>query len=258
MKAAIIIPARFAATRLPGKLLLAQTGKPLIQHTYEQAKKSNHATAVIVATDDQRIYDVVTAFGGTAVMTAPSHETGSARIAEAAAHIQADIIINLQGDEPELDPAHIDKLIESQARSNCFASTLACPFPANAVKGPGSPDDGSAVKVILGAKLGPDVHEAAFFTRSICPYPRDAAGLIANPQNYFLHIGIYAFTPQSLRAFSKAPPAALEQSQRLEQLRILEMGEKIAVRVVSAGAPGIDTPDDYRKFVARELARARQ
>ncbi len=251
MKAAIIIPARIASTRLPGKPLLAETGKPLIQHTYERARKSQRASRVIVATDDARIFDAVCGFGGDAVMTAAEHESGTARAAEAAKALDADIIVNLQGDEPEIDPGDLDRLIELQAAGLGFASTLACPFAADAVAGAGSPDDPSAVKVILGEPLGATAFRAIYFTRALCPYPRDDHGLIADPQKYFLHVGVYAFSKASLDAFVAAPMGALEQTEHLEQLRILEMGEVIVAGIVDKAAPGIDTPEDYNGFVER-------
>ncbi|MHA7871601.1 MAG: cytidylyltransferase domain-containing protein, partial [Hyphococcus sp.] len=189
MSAAVIIPARYASTRLPGKLLLADTGKPLVQHTYEQAKQAQNADAVIVATDDARIARAVEAFGGAVVMTARHHETGTARVAEAAAQTDADIIVNLQGDEPEIDPADIDRLIDAAADVACFAATLVCPFDLEARAGPGSPEDTAAVKAILGEEMSGGVFRARYFTRSICAYPRDAEGRIIDPQRYHLHIG---------------------------------------------------------------------
>ena len=255
MNAAIVIPARYGSTRLPGKPLLAETGKPLIQHVYEQARKTKHASAVIVATDDGRIFDAVKNFGGDALMTAADHESGSARIAEAAAAVDAEIIVNLQGDEPEVDPAHIDRLIEIQAAARTFASTLACRFPADAKSGAGSPDDPSAVKVILGQRGDANTYRALYFTRSLCPYPRDNHGLISAPEKYFLHIGVYAFSRASLKAFAETPPGVLEQTERLEQLRILEMGEPIAVGIIDSAPPGIDTPEDYAAFVRRSAGQ---
>ncbi len=255
MKAAIIIPARYGSMRLPGKPLLAETGKPLIQHTYEQAAKSARASSVIVATDDMRIHDAVRGFGGAAMMTSPAHDTGSARAAETAEAVDADIIVNLQGDEPEIDPGDLDHLIDIQARGQSFASTLVCRFPKWAAEGPGSPDDPSAVKAVLGRELGGGARRALYFTRSICPYPRDNHDRIAAPENYFLHVGVYAFTKASLAAFAAAPAGALEKIERLEQLRILEMGEVIAAGVIGQAAPGIDTPEDYREFVARMAKR---
>lgn len=250
MKAAIVIPARYASTRLPGKALLAQTGKPLIQHTFERALKARCASAVVVATDDRRICDAVNSFGGRAVMTG-EHNSGSARVAEAAAALDADIIVNLQGDEPEIDPAHIDRLIEIKAAHDCFAATLACPFAKDAAGGPGSPDDPSAVKAILGTKIAQGVFWARYFTRTLCAWPRDADGRIERPERYLLHVGVYAFSKKSLARFAAAPPGALEIAERLEQLRILEMGEVVAVGVVDAAAPGIDTAADYESFVRR-------
>ena len=255
MKAAVIIPARYASTRLPGKPLLTETGKPLIQHTYEQALSADKVSSVLVATDDARIAEAVRAFGGAAVMTSPDHETGSARVAEASAHTDADIIVNLQGDEPEIDPADIDKLIAVHEQGRSFASTLACCFAPTASAGPASPDDPSTVKAILGEEMGSGARRALYFTRSICSYPRDACGRIEAPERYYLHLGVYAFSKASLAVFAAAPPGVLEQSERLEQLRILEMGETIAVAEVAAAAPGIDTPEDYVAFVARHAEK---
>lgn len=251
MKAAIVIPARYASTRLPGKPLLAETGKSIIQHVYEQAAQAQRASRIIVATDDERIANAVAAFGGEAIMTSPDHETGTARVAEAAAELDADIIVNLQGDEPEIDPDDLDALIAIQALGKSFASTLACRFPETAIGGSGSPDDPSAVKVIMGEALAVGVNRARYFTRRLCAYPREADGGIKEPQRYYLHVGVYAFSRSSLAAFATAPCGALEASERLEQLRILEMGKVIAVGEVKAAPPGIDTPDDYAAFVKR-------
>ena len=251
MKAAIIIPARYASTRLPGKPLLTRTGKPLIQHVYENALRVKKAASVTVATDDQRIFDAVTGFGGKVVMTSAAHETGSARIAEAASGIDADIIVNLQGDEPEIEPHHIERLITLQQDAGAYASTLACPFPADATAGPGSPEDPSAVKAILGATINEDAYWARYFTRHQAVWPRDAAGLIETPQEYYLHIGVYAFSKASLMDFAAAPAGALEKIERLEQLRILERGGKIAIGLIPRAAPGIDTPEDYEAFIRR-------
>lgn len=254
MKAAIVIPARYASTRLPGKPLLAETGKPLIQHVYEQAARAKRAADVVVATDDDRIANTVAAFGGDAVMTSADCRSGTARVAEAAARLDADIIVNLQGDEPEVDPGDLDLVIGMHARAQCFASTLVCRFPQSAARGAGSPDDPSAVKAILGETLAPGMRRARYFTRRICAYPRDDNGGIRTPERYYLHVGVYAFSQESLSAFAAAPCGALEASERLEQLRILEMGETIAAGEVRAAAPGIDTPEDYAAFVKRMAA----
>lgn len=251
MKAAIIIPARYASSRLPGKPLLCETGKPLIQHTYEQASLAQSVDTVIVATDDQRIFDAVTAFGGKAVMTSADHATGSARVAEAATNTNAEIIVNLQGDEPEIDPAHIDLLVDIAGGVDCFAATLVCPFDRSATSGPGSPEDPAAVKAILGDQIGDGVFKAHYFTRSQCIFPRDAQGMITAPEAYHLHVGIYAFRHSNLAQFTKWDAGMLEMAENLEQLRILENGKMIAVSKVDVAPVGIDTPDDYRAFVQR-------
>lgn len=240
MKAAIIIPARFASTRLPGKMLREAAGKPLIQHTCERARQAKRASKVIIATDDERIVKAARGFGADAVMTDPAHSSGSARVAEAARKIDADIIVNLQGDEPEIDPANIDRLIALQSARAPFCSTLACPFPKSA-----DPADPSAVKAILGREIEEGAHEAIYFTRARAPFPRDGGG------EFYLHLGIYAFRKESLQAFAAAPEARLEKIEKLEQLRMLEMGEKILVALVGASAPGIDTPEDFAAFKTR-------
>ncbi len=251
MKAAIIIPARYASTRLPGKPLLARTGKTLIQHVYERAAQASAAQHVVVATDDVRIFDAVKSFGGAAVMTRADHDSGSGRVAEAARDLDSDIIVNLQGDEPEIEPAYIDRLISLQAQTGAFASTLACRFPSGAKSGPGSPDDPAAVKVILGEAIGDNARWARYFTRALGVWPRDEGGRITSSADFFLHLGVYAFSKASLAEFASAPPGALEQIERLEQLRILERGGRISVGLVKQAAPGIDTPEDYDAFVRR-------
>lgn len=243
MKAAIIIPARLASTRLPEKLLLEAGGKTILQHTYERARQATLAARVVIAADDERILAAARGFGAEAVMTRADHQSGTERAAEAAEKIDADIVVNVQGDEPEIDPANIDRLIQAQAGRACFASTLACPFPDEARL-----DDPSAVKVILGKRVEAGVHEALYFTRALAPYPRDGA---PERTNYHLHIGVYAFRRDALRAFAAAPQGRLERIERLEQLRILEMGERIMAVLASRAAPGVDTPEDLEAFRRR-------
>ncbi|MEQ8935875.1 MAG: 3-deoxy-manno-octulosonate cytidylyltransferase [Amphiplicatus sp.] len=253
MKAVIVIPARFASTRLPGKMLLEAGGKSLIQPTYERAREVRSAARVIVATDDARIEAAVKGIGGEAIMTDPTHSSGSARAAEAARGLDADIIVNLQGDEPEIVPAAIDRLIALQRAHKPFASTLACPFALGA-----RPEDPSAVKAVLGKNIdGADAHEALYFTRALAPYPRDAKGAV-DPSQFHLHIGVYAFRADALQAFARAPESRLEKIERLEQLRILEMGERLLALLVDAAAPGIDTPEDFDAFKRRAEKRQRQ
>ncbi|GGD08701.1 3-deoxy-manno-octulosonate cytidylyltransferase [Aquisalinus flavus] len=260
MKAMIVIPARFASSRLPGKPLLVAGGKPLIQHTYEKAAGSS-ADRVIVATDDERILKTVQDFGGEAVMTSADHQTGTARVAEAADRIAGegepvDIVVNMQGDEPETDPAHLDALIAVHRAAlagdrPAFVSTLVCPFAPEPVDGPGSPQDPSCVKALLGHPRADGGCDALYFSRALTPYPRDDGGRVSDPTVYYLHIGIYAFSAASLRAYDSLPAGRLEAIEKLEQLRILEAGERIAAAIVPQAAPGIDTPADFAAFKQR-------
>ena len=242
MNAVIVIPARLHSTRLPRKLLLPIGGQSVIERTWRQAKKSGCAD-VVIATDAAEIADAARGFGARVVMTRADHQSGTERIAEAAAALpDAEMIVNIQGDEPEIDPAHIDALVALHRVAGAFASTLACPFPAGL-----DPHNPAAVKAVLGGRIEgvAEAFNALYFTRAPAPFPREGAGA------FHLHIGAYAFGRAALMRFAAAPPGRLEQIEMLEQLRILEMGEKIAVRVVSGAARGIDTPEDY------EAARAR-
>lgn len=242
MNAVIIIPARLESTRLSRKLLRDLCGKPVIQRTYEQATKARFASRVLIATDAAEIARAAKSFGAEVVMTRSEHQSGTERIAEAARSIDAGLIVNIQGDEPEIDPAHIDALIETHALAKRFAATLACPFPADL-----DPENPAAVKAILGEAIaGLDrVYEARDFTRAV-PEGRHAP---------HLHVGAYAFGRDALLRFASAPPGTRERLERLEQLRILEMGESIAVKIVDRATRGIDTQSDYEASVAR-FARA--
>ncbi len=249
MRTLIVIPARLGSTRLPRKPLLAETGRPLIQHTYEAAARVPGAR-MLVATDAEEVAAAVRAFGGEAVMTDAGHETGSARVAEAAAGTGAEIVVNLQGDEPEVEPEAIETLIELHAAAMraprpAFASTLACPFPSGA-----DPDDPNAVKVVLSQPGEDEARSALWFSRSRLPYPRREG------EPPLLHVGLYAYGRDSLAAFARMPQTPLELTESLEQLRVLETGHRIAAAVVPAAAPGIDTRADYDAFLARWRARA--
>lgn len=240
----IVIPARYASTRLPGKPLLAETGKPLIQHTVEQAARVKGAE-VVVATDDEKIRTAVEGFGGTAIMTAADHESGTDRVAEAALGRDCDVIINVQGDEPEISPDAIQLLIDTHLSAQsgprpAFASTLVCPFPEDT-----DPAGPNAVKAVLSAPDKANIRSALYFSRSLIPFPRSGK---VRP---FLHLGLYAFRPDTLQKFPVLPRTPLEQTESLEQLRILEHGHRIACGVIEAAAPGIDTPEDYAAFVER-------
>jgi 3-deoxy-manno-octulosonate cytidylyltransferase (CMP-KDO synthetase) len=244
MSVIAVIPARYASTRFPAKPLARNTGKYLIQHVVEQVNRAQRITRCIVATDDQRIADAVRSFGGHAAMTRQDHPSGTDRIAEvvnATPGNPSDLILNVQGDEPEIEPAYLDQLIaRMQEDPACPIGTLACPFPPDA-----DPDDPNAVKVVIN-RAG----RALYFSRARIPYPRaDAAA--AQRLGWLLHLGVYAYRRDFLLQFASWPPSALERMERLEQLRVLDNGYPIAVEVVQRASLGIDTPADYEAFVAR-------
>ena len=247
MSIVAVIPARYASSRLPGKPLLAETGRPLIQHVVEAAARSVRLDRVLVATDDERIARVVRGFGGEVVMTKPDHPSGTDRVAEVAAAIpNARIIVNVQGDEPELSPNAIDEVVD-RLRDDRDApmATLATPILDDSVF-----LDPSCVKVV--ASRG----RALYFSRSPIPHHRD--GLPAGHPLGLLHLGLYAYRRDFLLDLAKRPPSPLEQAEKLEQLRVLEAGHPIALGVVDEPSIGIDTPEDYRRFVARwRAARSR-
>lgn len=243
MRILAVIPARYASTRLPGKPLLADTGRTLIQHVVEAARKSSRLTQIVVATDDSRIFDAVKAFGGDAVMTRDDHVSGTDRVAEAARLVpQVDLVINLQGDEPEIAPESINTLIEVMIkRPEAVMGTLATPIYDESVY-----LDPSCVKLVKD-----DGGYALYFSRSPIPYHRDGAPTDGQPWG-LLHLGVYAFRPQFLQQVATMPTADLEVSEKLEQLRVLENGHRIAVGIVHERCVGIDTPEDYARFVERQ------
>lgn len=270
MSIAIVIPARWASTRLPEKMLLSETGWPLIRHTYEQAKKARLAQKVVIATDDERIFQAVRSFGGEVVMTDPNHPTGTDRLAEVATNFlpNADLIVNVQGDEPELEPEKIDLLITLAQASDCAMATLVTPFPSHLQSGAGSPLDPNCVKAVLGSPISVPTtlnggeaspsrvgYQALYFSRSLVPYPRDSQGCVLQPENYFLHLGIYAYHPRFLQEYVKLPQTPLEITEKLEQLRILEHGYRIVAGVVTHATAGVDTRADYEAFVKRHQQR---
>ncbi|MDY3973675.1 3-deoxy-manno-octulosonate cytidylyltransferase [uncultured Veillonella sp.] len=232
MKIACVIPARYASTRLPGKPLADIAGKPMIQRVYEQVAKATHPEIVIVATDNQRVYDVVQSFGGTAAMTRADHLTGTDRLAEVArAYEDIDVIINVQGDEPLIEPALIDELASLfENESDLKMATVGAPLLESEYNEP------SAVKVVCNKK-----GNAMYFSRSLIPYPRNA--FVNGPLK---HIGIYAYTREFLLTYSQMEPTAAELTESLEQLRALENGVPIRVIKTSARFVGVDTPEDLQ------------
>ena len=240
MKVAVVIPARFASTRLPGKPLLRGTGKYLIEHVYERAVESGAAT-VVVATDDERIADAVRSFGGVVAMTRADHPSGTDRVAEVAAGLYADVVVNLQGDEPHLDPAAVQQLTDLLRDPAADVATLAAPIRDAATYY--SPN---AVKVVCD-----DRGRALLFSRSPVPCVREGEpDFAADPPRFRLHIGVYAFRRDSLLRLAALPPNWLEQTEKLEQLRWLAAGAMILVGTTPTAHRGIDTPADYAEFVA--------
>lgn len=238
MKTAIVIPARYASSRLPAKPLLRETGKYLIQHVYERACESRADTA-IVATDDQRIFDAVKSFGGNVVMTRDDHPSGTDRVAEVAAALDADVIINVQGDEPMIEPGTLDllaQLLEQDPKTQM--ATLATPIASADLW-----RDPNCVKVVCD-KLG----GALYFSRSPIPYVRDGVPDFTR-KGFLQHLGLYAYRRHFLLELAKLPPEPLEQTEKLEQLRVLALGHRIQVGVVPHAHRGVDTPADYQRFV---------
>jgi 3-deoxy-manno-octulosonate cytidylyltransferase (CMP-KDO synthetase) len=242
-----IIPARYQSVRFPGKPLEKIAGKSLIQHTYENTKRCVIIEKIIIATDDQRICDHVQGFGAEAVMTSSEHPTGSDRIAAvvaANADLQrAEVIVNIQGDEPCIDPETIEMMIHSlQADQTAVMSTAVVRFSA---------DDDIAnpteVKCVIGLN-----GEALYFSRSVIP--GNKTGKIDKTTPYYKHLGIYAFRPQFLLAYPKLPMTPLQIAEDLEQLKIIEHGYKIKVVVASRNNPGVNVPEDISK-VEQELCK---
>lgn len=241
MKTAIVIPARYASQRLPGKPLLRETGKYLIEHVYERACSARSASAVIVATDDSRIAAAVESFGGRAAMTRREHTCGTDRVAEVAAALDVDVIVNLQGDEPLIEPAALDALPNLLQRDpEADVATLAVPIRSVAQW-----QNPNCVKVVCDNR-----GRALYFSRSPIPFVRDGQpNLAAVKPMFFQHLGLYAYRREFLLHLAQMPPEPIEQLEKLEQLRVLAVGRHIQVGVVNEAAIGVDTREDYERFV---------
>lgn len=254
MKASIItiIPARYASTRFPGKPLADMLGKPMIQRVVERA--SSTGSRVVVATDDQRIYDCVQSFGAEAVMTSPEHRSGTDRCIEAYELVGRgeEIMLNLQGDEPFIQPEQIKALISAFDRAETQIATLAEAFA------PDTPDialcDPNVVKLVRG-----DLGQALYFSRSLVPHQRGRSEQLCQHHTYYKHIGLYAFRTNILPELKALPASPLELAESLEQLRWLAAGYRIAVEQTALSTIGIDTPDDMERACQylRELERTR-
>lgn len=222
----VVIPARYNSTRLPGKPLIDIAGKPMVQHVYEKANSARFVEQVIVATDDQRIYDVVIGFGGKCVMTDKNHQSGTDRLVEVMEKIPAKIYLNAQGDEP-LIPADVISLLAEYMLKNeqVDVGTLCHSITGEESKNPNS------VKVVINAE-----NKALYFSRSPIPYPRNE-----QEAEYLKHIGIYAYRNATLSRYKTLPASMLEKSESLEQLRLLDAGVDIRALVVEAIPTGVDT-----------------
>ena len=244
MKVIGIIPARYGSTRFPGKPLALIAGKPLIRHVVERCQQAKSLAEVIVATDDTRIWEVAQSFCR-AEMTAPDHPSGSDRIAEVAARCGGDAVVNIQGDEPLIDPTVIDAVAGALAQAEM--STAATP-----IKAPAEYDNPNVVKVVVNA-----AGSALYFSRRTIPYLRDAANSSVSEQMaafpFLKHLGIYGYRRDALLRLVKFPVSPLERAEKLEQLRALENGIRIAVVKVAYDSVGVDVPADVAR-VERLLA----
>lgn len=229
-----VIPSRYASTRLPGKSLIPLLGKPLVQWVYERAAQATRLDRILVATDDQRIAEVVTGFGGEVVMTRADHPSGTDRIAEAVAGLSPDVVVNIQGDEPLISPDLIDQLAESLvADPSLDMATAASPIQSREEL-----ESPSIVKVVWG-----EGQTALYFSRSPIPHHRDSGGGWV-PDLHWRHIGVYAYRGVFLQKIVQKPPCTLEKAEMLEQLRALDMGGRIKVLPTHEFSIGVDVEAD--------------
>jgi 3-deoxy-manno-octulosonate cytidylyltransferase (CMP-KDO synthetase) len=236
MKVIAVIPARYASTRFPAKLMQDLGGKPVIVRTYEAAKATKLFDDVLVVTDSDEILQVIQSVGGTAVMSKKEHESGSDRIAEAVENIDVDIIVNVQGDEPFINKEPLEKIIEAYKKDiNKEIDVASLMHELTNAEEIANPNNVKVVTDINGFAL--------YFSRSFIPFPREEnAGV-----RYMKHIGVYAFRKQALMDFAKLPMLSLEASEKLEQLRYLEYGKRIKMIETTHASIGIDTPEDLEK-----------
>lgn len=257
MKIIAVIPARYSSTRLAGKVLLKDTGKYLIQHTYEQASKAKLPNRVIIAADDEKIVEAAKSFGAECILTSVNHQSGTDRIAEVVQKLTTiqyslspdDIVVNVQGDEPEIDPANIDKVAKLLVDNPDYPmATLVAPFEKSEdVANP------NIVKVIVTQNTEHRIQNtvrAMYFSRSAIPYDRQSGG-IGDLSLYLRHIGIYAYRKDFLLKITTLPQSPMEKTEKLEQLRAIENGYGILVGKIERTCDGIDTPQQYAEFVKR-------
>ena len=235
-KVVVVIPARYGSTRLPGKPLVKLAGKPMIQLVFERAKLAKRADRVIVATDDERIVRAVESFGGEARMTRTEHRTGTERVAEVAAHEAGEVFVNVQGDEPLLDPNAIDVAVNALLEEPLASiSTVATP-----IRTPADIMDPNVVKAVLDFD-----GNAIYFSRAPIPWVRDTASKIQ--VRHLKHLGLYVFQRDALLEYPTLPQGELERIEQLEQLRWMENGWKIRVAEVEHDAVSVDVPEDVER-----------
>ena len=254
----IVLPARLASSRLPEKLLKKAGGKTILRHTYEAAARSRVSGGVIVAVDDEKVAKEVESFGGQWMMTSPRCASGTDRIAEVAHAVEnADIFINVQADEPEIDPSVID-LVANTLINDPMADIATAGTP---IRDLDALHDPACVKIVLANSRASEEDpmnvgqgRAIYFSRSAVPHVRDGLDsqrLHAEPPLFWHHIGLYAYRRDFLRWFADSPPSALETSEKLEQLRAIEAGKRVVVARVESAPGGIDVQADFDRFVAR-------
>jgi 3-deoxy-manno-octulosonate cytidylyltransferase (CMP-KDO synthetase) len=232
-----VIPARFGSSRFPGKVLAPISSKSMLQHVYERASQARYLTSTIIATDDERVYEVAKNFGARVCMTRSDHLSGTDRVAEAASSDSAEIIVNIQGDEPLIDPDAIDAAILPLVHDpEILMGTL-----KKRIEDPAEITNTNVVKVVTNA-----TGDAVYFSRSPIPFHRDSAGSGSAPA-YFKHVGLYVYRRDFLMGYSTLPVGPLEEAERLEQLRALENGFSIRVVETEYESLGVDTPEDLEK-----------
>jgi 3-deoxy-manno-octulosonate cytidylyltransferase (CMP-KDO synthetase) len=234
-----VIPARFASTRFPGKVLASIAHRTMLQHVYERAAQARYLSSILIATDDERICEVARNFGAKVRMTRSDHPSGTDRVAEAASAESCDIVVNIQGDEPLIDPAAIDAAILPLVHdAEVRMSTL-----SKRIEDPGEISDPNVVKVVTDRQ-----GDAIYFSRCPIPYHRDASQAAErSPAPYFKHIGLYVYRRDFLLRYPALPVGPLEQAERLEQLRALENGFRIRVVETEYESLGVDTPQDLER-----------
>jgi len=235
-KVLAVIPARHASVRFPGKPLTPIAGKPMIQHVYERVRRASLVSQVVVATEDARIKSAVEAFGGEAVMTRNDHRTGTDRVAEVAAHIPADFYVNVQGDEPLIDPGAIDALVAAMTEDD----SVQLATPCTAIKHQDDIMDPNIVKVVRDFESN-----SLYFSRAPIPWVRDTGGTVT--ARHWKHLGLYGFRRDALLEFPTLPPGELEHIEQLEQLRWLENGFRIRVVETEYDAVSVDVPADVER-----------